>query len=135
VTVPAPANFSGWLPPTPPTTHPHPSRWRTPNVDHLDPAATSEASTAPLDRNRTRPPIDRLIPSPHAHPSPTRTTWAADHVAITSIASIGRIARFSPLGSTFWPAEWGYPDIALDYRHAGEPSVQVDQEWTTTSLP
>jgi SMI1/KNR4 family protein SUKH-1 len=49
------------------------------------------------------------------------------------------------LGSAFWVAEWGYPDIgvyiadcpsaghdmiALDYRRPGEPAVvHIDQEW------
>jgi hypothetical protein len=64
------------------------------------------------------------------------------------LAAIGRTAEFSlcgALGSAFWVAEWGYPDIgiyiadcpsaghdmiALDYRRPGEPPVvHVDQEW------
>jgi hypothetical protein len=83
-----------------------------------------------------------------AHPAPRRTTWADDHVGVVSLAAIGRTARFSlcgELGSAFWIAEWGYPDIgvymadcpsaghdmiALDYRRPGEPAVvHVDQEW------
>lgn len=83
-----------------------------------------------------------------AHAAPSRTTWAEDHVAVTSLAAIGRTAAFSlcgKLGSRFWVAEWGYPDIgvyladcpsaghdmiALDYRSGGEPAVvHVDQEW------
>ncbi|ONI71846.1 cell wall assembly/cell proliferation coordinating protein, KNR4-like protein [Kribbella sp. ALI-6-A] len=83
----------------------------------------------------------------NAHPAPTPTTWAEDHVGITSIAAIGRTAPFSlcgPAGNTFWITVWGYPDIglyfadcpsaghdliALDYRHGDEPSVvHVDQE-------
>ncbi len=90
----------------------------------------------------------------YTHPARTRTTWADDHVAITSIAAIGRTAHFSLCGrsgSTFWPSEWGYPDIglyfadcpsaghdmlALDYRHGGEPSVvHVDQEWDYAITP
>jgi hypothetical protein len=82
------------------------------------------------------------------HGAPTRTTWAEDHVGITSIAAIGRTADYSLCGrysSTFWITEWGYPDIgiyfgdcpsaghdliALDYRHGGDPRVvHVDQEW------
>lgn len=82
-----------------------------------------------------------------AHPAESPTTWAADHVALTSIAAIGRAAHFSlcgDIGSAFWVSEWGYPDIgiyfadcpsaghdmiALDYREPGEPSVvHVDQE-------
>jgi hypothetical protein len=75
------------------------------------------------------------------HPSPSPTSWAPDHVSITSIAAIGRTAPFSlcgEQGSSFWVREWGYPDIgvyfadcpsaghdmvALDYRIAGEPAV------------
>jgi hypothetical protein len=82
-----------------------------------------------------------------AHRTDSPTTWADDHVAITSIAAIGRSAPFSlcgELGSRFWVQEWGYPDIgvyfadcpsaghdmlALDYRGGGEPHVvHVDQE-------
>jgi hypothetical protein len=81
------------------------------------------------------------------HPSPTPTTWAEDHVAVTELAAIGRTAPFSlcgELGSSFWVTEWGYPDlgvyfadcpsaghdmIALDYRAGGEPRVvHVDEE-------
>jgi hypothetical protein len=83
-----------------------------------------------------------------AHPSPSRTTWAEDHVAVTALAAVGRTAWFSlcgEVGSAFWVSEWGYPDIgvyfadcpsgghdmiALDYRDGGEPCVvHVDQEW------
>lgn len=83
----------------------------------------------------------------NACPTTMPTTWADDHVAITSIAAIGRTARFSlcgEVGSAFWVSEWGYPDIgiyvadcpsaghdmiALDYRSGREPSVvHVDQE-------
>jgi hypothetical protein len=86
----------------------------------------------------------------NAHASPTPTTWAADHVAVTGIFAIGRTARSSLCGSfgqPLWLQEWGYPDlgvyfadtpsaghdmIALDYRACGpdgEPSVvHVDQE-------
>ncbi|QYJ04858.1 SMI1/KNR4 family protein [Nocardioides panacisoli] len=82
-----------------------------------------------------------------AHRTDTPTTWAEDHVGVTSIAAIGHTAPFSlcgGLGSTFWISEWGYPDIgvyfadcpsaghdmiALDYRSEGEPRVvHVDQE-------
>ncbi|MFI6678364.1 SMI1/KNR4 family protein [Kribbella sp. NPDC050470] len=83
-----------------------------------------------------------------AHPAPSRTTWAEDHVGVVSLAAIGRTANFSlcgEAGSAFWVAEWGYPDlgiyiadcpsaghdmVALDYRAPGEPAVvHVDQEW------
>jgi hypothetical protein len=87
-----------------------------------------------------------LARSTHATIQPT--TWAPDHVAVTSLAAIGRTASFSlcgELGSRFWVEEWGYPDIgiyfadcpsaghdmiALDFRTGGdEPSVvHVDQE-------
>jgi hypothetical protein len=83
-----------------------------------------------------------------AHPAPSRTTWSENHIAVTTLAAIGRTTSFSlcgEYGSAFWVAEWGYPDIgvyiadcpsaghdmiALDYRSAGEPAVvHVDQEW------
>ncbi|MCC2314540.1 SMI1/KNR4 family protein [Cellulomonas xiejunii] len=83
----------------------------------------------------------------NAHRTEQPTTWATDHVGITSIAAIGRTAPFSlcgELGNAFWVREWGYPDIgvyfadcpsaghdmiALDYRASGEPPVvHVDQE-------
>jgi len=85
-----------------------------------------------------------------AHPSPARTSWAEDHVAVTGIFAIGRDAPSSlcgPYGQTLWLDEWGYPPIgvyfadtpsaghdmiALDYRMCGsngEPTVvHVDQE-------
>ena len=83
-----------------------------------------------------------------ACPAPRQTTWAEDHVRITSLAAIGRSREFSlcgAAGSAFWVAEWGYPDIgvyiadcpsaghdmiALDYRSSGEPAVvHLDEEW------
>ncbi|TBU85603.1 SMI1/KNR4 family protein [Phytopseudomonas dryadis] len=90
--------------------------------------------------------------TPHkcCFPTETPTSWADDHVAITSFPSIGRDKIYSlggQLGSRFMVQEWGYPDIgvyicdcpsaghdmvALDYRHCGpqgEPRVvHVDQE-------
>ncbi|MET8085815.1 SMI1/KNR4 family protein [Micromonospora sp. NPDC005237] len=83
-----------------------------------------------------------------AHPSPSRTSWSAGHVAVYTLAAIGHTASFSLCGeleNAFWMTEWGYPDIgvyiadcpsaghdmiALDYRSPGEPTVvHVDQEW------
>ncbi len=82
-----------------------------------------------------------------AHPAESPTSWAEDHVEVTSIFAIGRTAFASLCGSlksSFWAEEWGYPDIgvyfadcpsaghdmiALDYRSPGEPSVvHIDQE-------
>ncbi len=79
-----------------------------------------------------------------------QTSWAADHVAITGIYSIGREQPCSLCGkfnSAFWVEEWGYPPIGiyfadcpsaghdmfcLDYRECGphgEPAVvHIDQE-------
>ena len=86
-----------------------------------------------------------------AHRTSTRTSWAADHVAMTSFFGIGS-SEFSnslcgDMGSEFWMDEWEYPKIgvyfadcpsgghdmlALDYRSCGkrgEPKVvHVDQE-------
>lgn len=84
-------------------------------------------------------------------PTPSRTTWAEDHVAVDGIMGIGRAKRCSlagEVGSRFWIEEWGYPAIgvyfatcpsaghdmiAFDYRDCGsdgEPRVvHVDQEW------
>lgn len=82
-----------------------------------------------------------------AFPSSAATSWARDHVGVSSIAAIGRTHANSlcgQLGHRFWVEEWGYPDIgvyfadcpsaghdalALDYRFGQEPSVvHVDQE-------
>ncbi|MET7277062.1 SMI1/KNR4 family protein [Kribbella sp. NPDC005582] len=82
-----------------------------------------------------------------SHPVESPTSWAEDHVGVTSIFAIGRTADESLCGSLkskFWVDEWGYPDIgiyfadcpsaghdmiALDYRSPGEPRVvHVDQE-------
>lgn len=90
--------------------------------------------------------------APHrtCYPTDQATSWAEDHIAITSILGIGREKDYSlcgDLGSRFMIEEWGYPDIGvvicdcpsaghdvvmLDYRHCGkdgEPEViHVDQE-------
>lgn len=94
----------------------------------------------------------------NAHSSPSRTSWAEDHVAVTGVFAIGRTAPFSLCGTyghALWLKEWGYPPIgvyfadtpsaghdmiALDYRACGangEPRVvHVDQEigYAVTSL-
>lgn len=84
------------------------------------------------------------------HRTPTRTTWAPDHVMLSGIYSIGDARPNSLLGafgSQFWMDEWGYPPIGvyfadcpsgghdmicLDYRACGpqgEPAVvHVDEE-------
>jgi hypothetical protein len=72
---------------------------------------------------------------------------------VHTLAAIGHSASFSlcgELGSAFWIAEWGYPDIgvyivdcpsaghdmiALDYRCHDEPTaVHVDQESSYQSI-
>jgi hypothetical protein len=90
------------------------------------------------------------IPKRTSFPTATRTSWAADHVAITGFLGIGRTKLYSllgSLGSKFMQDEWGYPRfgvcicdcpsaghdmVMFDYRACGpdgEPSVvHVDQE-------
>jgi hypothetical protein len=90
------------------------------------------------------------VPKRASHRTSERTSWAADHVAITGIFGIGAEKDCSlagECGSKFWMREWGYPDIGvyfadcpsaghdmlcLDYRACGvngEPTVvHVDQE-------
>lgn len=90
------------------------------------------------------------VPRRTVHRTASRTSWAADHVAITGIFSIGNNKPYSlcgELGSRFHIEEWGYPEIGvyfadcpsaghdmvcLDYRACGpqgEPGVvHVDQE-------
>lgn len=90
------------------------------------------------------------IPRRTCHRTAAPTSWSKDHVAITGIYAIGETKPCSlcgGLGSKFWVAEWGYPDIGvyfadcpsaghdmlcLDYRECGptgEPTVvHVDQE-------
>ena len=89
-------------------------------------------------------------PKNTAFPTSEATSWAEDHIAISSISSIGRDKIYSlcgDLGSQFMIDEWGYPAIGivicdcpsaghdvvmLDYLHCGpqgEPEViHVDQE-------
>ena len=89
-------------------------------------------------------------PKNTAFPTTEATSWAEDHIAISSISSIGRDKMYSlcgELGSQFMIDEWGYPAIGivicgcpsaghdvvmLDYRNCGsqgEPEViHVDQE-------
>ena len=91
------------------------------------------------------------IPRRTNHRTSERTSWAEDHVAITSIYAIGRSKTYGlcgEIGSQFMIDEWGYPPIGvyfadcpsaghdmlcLDYRDCGtdgEPTVvHVDQEF------
>lgn len=90
-----------------------------------------------------------------AHPSPSRTSWADDHVQIDTILAVA-VGDFDTLGGAthHCQKEWGYPRIgvyfgwcpsaghdmiALDYRACGpegEPSVvHVDQEWDYAVTP
>lgn len=90
------------------------------------------------------------IPVRKAHKTNQATSWAEDHIAICGIFAVGSDKPNSlcgELGSKFWIAEWGYPEIGvyfadcpsaghdmlcLDYRKCGsrgEPQVvHVDQE-------
>lgn len=90
------------------------------------------------------------IPQATCFPTQLATSWADDHIAISSIMGIGRDKDESlcgDRGSRFMIEDWGYPDIGvvicdcpsaghdvvmLDYRHCGkdgEPEViHVDQE-------
>ncbi|RTQ44907.1 SMI1/KNR4 family protein [Hymenobacter gummosus] len=90
------------------------------------------------------------MPRRTCFPTTQPTSWADDHVAITSISGIGRRQTLSlggAQGSQFMLDEWGYPAIGvvvgdcpsaghdvimLDYRACGpqgEPAVvHVDQE-------
>lgn len=87
------------------------------------------------------------IPFNCIFPTSKPTSWADDHIEITSIFGIGRDKRYSILGGKLMSDEWGYPNIGvaicdcpsgghdlvfLDYRECGkygEPKVvHVDQE-------
>lgn len=90
------------------------------------------------------------IPTRTVFPTEEATSWAEDHIAISSIMGIGREKMYSiggELGSRFMIEDWGYPDLGivicdcpsaghdvvmLDYRFCGpegEPCVvHVDQE-------
>src|SRR4029078_13680975 len=72
------------------------------------------------------------IPERTCHPSPTRTTWAEDHVARHGVCVIGRKKDSSlcgAQGSRFWLDEWGYPDIGVyfaDCPSAGHDMLCLD---------
>lgn len=90
------------------------------------------------------------VPRNTSFPTEESTSWAEDHIAISSIMGIGRDKSESlcgDSGSRFMIEDWGYPDIGivicdcpsaghdvvmLDYRACGkdgEPTViHVDQE-------
>ena len=54
-------------------------------------------------------------------------SWSKDHVALTGIYAIGSTKPCSlcgDMGSKFWPAEWGYPDIGVHF--ADRPSTGHD---------
>jgi len=72
------------------------------------------------------------IPTRANHRTSERTSWAADHVAITGIFGIDR-AKSSSLsgecGSQFWVDEWGYPPIGIyvcDCPSAGHDMICLD---------
>ncbi|MDP9700980.1 hypothetical protein J2T16_003893 [Paenibacillus intestini] len=90
------------------------------------------------------------FPARTTFPTQEGTSWAENHIAITSILGIGRDKMYSlggEFGSRFMIEDWGYPDLGvvicdcpsaghdvvmLDYRFCGpqgEPCVvHVDQE-------
>ncbi|TDL63126.1 SMI1/KNR4 family protein [Paenibacillus amylolyticus] len=90
------------------------------------------------------------IPALTVFPTKEATSWAEDHIAISSIMGIGHdkiYALAGEMGSRFMIEDWGYPDLGivicdcpsaghdvvmLDYRFCGpegEPCVvHVDQE-------
>lgn len=90
------------------------------------------------------------IPTLTVFPTKEATSWAEDHISISSIMGIGHdkiYALAGELGSRFMIEDWGYPDLGivicdcpsaghdvvmLDYRFygpEGEPCVvHVDQE-------
>ncbi|MEO2210715.1 SMI1/KNR4 family protein [Paenibacillus amylolyticus] len=90
------------------------------------------------------------IPALTVFPTKEATSWAEDHIAISSIMGIGHdkiYALSGEMGSRFMIEDWGYPDLGivicdcpsaghdvvmLDYRFCGpegEPCVvHVDQE-------
>lgn len=90
------------------------------------------------------------IPALTVFPTKEATSWAEDHIAISSLMGIGHdkiYALAGELGSRFMIEDWGYPDLGivicdcpsaghdvvmLDYRFCGpegEPCVvHVDQE-------
>jgi len=94
------------------------------------------------------------IPRHRCHRTSTRTTWAANHIAISGIFSIGSHKRYSlcgEFGSSFMIDMWEYPPIGiyfadcpsgghdmlcLDYRACGpegEPTVvHAAQRWDYT---
>ncbi len=127
--------------------------------NYTEPAPTPEQVAAVEARLGVRLPTAYVELAQHrnggglargACPSPSRTTWAEDHVGVTGIFALGRTVRCSLLGDAgqeLWVDEWGYPAlgvyfadcpsgghdmIALDYRGCGpegEPVVvHVDQE-------
>ncbi|MGF9700308.1 SMI1/KNR4 family protein [Paenibacillus sp. MABNR03] len=90
------------------------------------------------------------VPARTVFPTEEATSWAEDHIAITSILGIGNVKSYSltgDMGSRFMIEDWGYPDLGivicdcpsaghdvvmLDYRFCGPPGepcvVHVDQE-------
>ena len=68
----------------------------------------------------------------NAHPSPTPTTWASDHIPVTGIFAIGRTARSSLCGSfgqRLWLQEWGYPALGVyfaDTLSAGHDMIALE---------
>jgi hypothetical protein len=127
--------------------------------DHVEPPPSDETVAAVEEALGYRLPksyveLSRVrnggAPRNTCHRTKRPTSWAKDHVSISSILAIGKTADMSLLGGTgsrFMIEEWGYPPIGvyfadcpsaghdmlcLDYRRRwlnSEPRVvHVDQE-------
>lgn len=71
-------------------------------------------------------------PNKNCFPTNEPTSWAENHIQITTIMSIGRDKTYSiggELGSRFMIDNWGYPDIGIcicDCPSAGHDIVMLD---------
>lgn len=70
------------------------------------------------------------VPTRRCFPTVARTSWAEDHIEISSVLGIGGARGIdSRLGSAYLIQEWNYPDIGVvicDTPSAGHDTVMLD---------
>jgi hypothetical protein len=65
---------------------------------------------------------------PRCYPTAFPSSWAADHIGVRALLGIGGERGIDKM-SSYWIAEWGYPDIGVvlcDLPSGGHDTVMLD---------